>query len=131
MMRYGRPITGDAIRAMEHGPVPAFAYDLLQDPELYDKQFGLEDSVVKALQPPNLDCLSESELECMVESIDDNSELNFAELKSKSIDAAYEDAVRTNGMNAVISYIEIAKAAGAKEELIAYICDKIENNDCK
>jgi uncharacterized phage-associated protein len=131
LLEYGRPITGDPIIALEHGPVPSFAYQLLREPLLYRKHFALEDDVVKAIQPPDMQDLSASDVRFLNESIAENSILNFAALKIKSIGAAYTQAVSAHGLNAIIPYIEIARAAGASSDMIAYICDQIDLNDCK
>ncbi len=129
LLEYGRPVTGDAIIALEHGPVPAFAYGLLLDQSLYNRCFALEDDVVKAIGSPEMDELSESDVRFLDESIAAHSTLDFAQLKTKSIGKAYTQTVSARGLNAIISYIEIAKASGANSDMIAYICDQIDPND--
>ena len=105
--RYGSLICGDKYIAMKYGPVPSAVYDLLkcvrdnnrEHSKHYDqcadsfKVAGSENShVVTALRPPNLDLLSQSELECINLSISRYGGLDFATLKQESHDRAYEKA---------------------------------------
>lgn len=80
---YGRQITGDYYRAMSEGPVPSGAYDLIKrargDVQTYEArivdahpersiQVRNNDEVIP-LREPNLDYLSESDIECLDEAI--------------------------------------------------------------
>ena len=51
---------------------------------------------LKLLRKPNLDYLSESDLECLNISIDDNINLSFRKLKDKSHDKAYKSTKDEN-----------------------------------
>ena len=127
LLNYGRPITGDAIIAMKHGPVPSWSYDKVK-PEKIDKiNFDIDDNIITAKQAPQLQYLSESEIECLNESINENKDLNFSQLKAKSHNKAYEETVKIKGLNSVISYLEIAKSFGANDELLSYLYSKIED----
>ncbi len=127
LLKYGRSITGDSIIAMKHGPVPSYCLDKVKSSPQNEKYFIIdEDDVVKAQQPPNLDYLSKSDINCLEESIAENSHLNFGELKKKSHNEAYNKTVEKKGLNSTISYIEIAKGLGASRELIHYIGERID-----
>jgi uncharacterized phage-associated protein len=130
LVEYGRPITGDRIIAMNHGPVPSSSYDTVKPASIDQNNFFNEDNIVTAKQAPNMDCLSESDLECLDQSIAENSGLGFWKLKSKSHDAAYEWAIKNAGKNSTIPYVEIAKAFGADEAMIDYIKTNSENQNC-
>lgn len=86
--RYGRLISGDTYIAMEDGPVPSGAYDFIKlvrgDQFAYDQkiidthpEMALRIEVSKdrlktsvfPIRDPNLDFLSESDIECLKESI--------------------------------------------------------------
>lgn len=130
LLKYGRPITGDRIVAMEHGPVPSFSYDQVKfkhfDKTLFNRS---EDDVISAKVPPQLQYLSESDIESLDISISENSKLGFGQLKKKSHNAAYESAIEQKGIASTISAIEIAKSFGAKEGMIKYISQKIQYNN--
>lgn len=128
LMKYGRPITGDSMIAMEYGPVPSFSYDNVKKTSSNAKYFEVDDTVIKALVKPNMDLLAESEVECLDESIKENCGLAFGALKKKSHDAAYDEARAQGGLNSTISYLSIAKAAGAGKDLLNYISEKVELN---
>ena len=91
---YGRQITGDYYRAMDEGPVPSGAYDLLKrargDKQTYEArivnanpersfQVRNKDEVIP-LRKPNLDYLSESDVECLNEAIKLYAKMDLPEL---------------------------------------------------
>lgn len=127
LAEYGRPITGDTMKAMKHGPVPSYSYDSVKPAHIDNANFINEDDIVSAKHEPNLDLLSESDIEILEESIAENSSLSFGQLKNKSHDAAYDAAIKNYGLNSTMSFIEIAKAFGADENMIQYIKTNCEN----
>lgn len=127
LMQYGRSITGDRIIALEHGPVPSFAYDKVKAKSIDRNFFDLSENVIKAIKEPIMDYLSESEIECIDSSIDENKDLSFGKLKKKSHDGAYTEAWGL-GEATLIPYVSIAKAAGANDDFIKYLETKVEYN---
>lgn len=97
--RYGRLICGDSYVAMKHGPVPSEIYDMLKavrgdGRSLHmreaQKAFAVEgDKTVVPLDEPNPEVLSESDLECLNESIKRYGHLSFKELTDLSHDDAW------------------------------------------
>ncbi len=123
LLKFGRPIFGDTYLKMQYGPVPSFVKNIVDE-----NMEGWEEIVakynrhfVKSLKEANLDYLSESDIECLVESIEENKNLSFKELTEKSHDSAY------NKSNWVIGYLDMAKAAGANSTLLSYINQQIMN----
>lgn len=125
LVTYGRPITGDQIIAMKYGPVPSWSFDCVKPRPENEKYFTIDSDTITANLEPDMDFLSKSELKCLDESINENSPLSFGELKKKSHNAAYEKTVHEQGLNAPIQFAEIAKSAGANDDLIAYISENI------
>jgi uncharacterized phage-associated protein len=128
LAKYGSLITDDNYIAMNNGPVPSIAYDILKALrgegllEEYRARFQryftlLSKYEVKSSQSPNMDELSETARECIDESIKENDRLGFPELTTKSHDAAWE---RTSA-DCEMDVMEIAKAAGANEGMLEYI----------
>lgn len=110
---------------MEYGPVPSFIKNVVDE-----NIQGLEEVVakyhryfVKSLAEPNLDYLSESDLECLKQAIEENKDLDFSTLTDKSHDYAYNKAVWN------INYIDMAKAAGADENLLQFISMQKTNDN--
>jgi uncharacterized phage-associated protein len=126
LVRYGRFITGDRYIAMEYGTVPSKSYDIVkantQAPSLF--QF-IDKNTIAANYLPNIDQFSESDLECLRESIDENKNLSFSELVEKSHKQAYDKA----GLNNEILIEDIAIEAGANEEMLKYIRLQLENQN--
>jgi uncharacterized phage-associated protein len=132
LARYGRFIVGDHYIAMGDGPVPSKIYDmvkivrgdsLVQDTMDLTQYFRVSRHFVYPKQEPEMDEFSQSDLECIAESLRENQDLSFNELKEKSHDSAYESADR----NDIISYREMAKVAGAKYTMLTYIQSLSEN----
>lgn len=125
LLKYGRPIFGDTYVKMEYGPVPSFVKNVVDE-----NIQGLEEVVakyhsyfIKSLEEPNLDYLSESDLECLKEAIEENKNLDFSTLTDKSHDYAYHKAVWN------INYIDMAKAVGADENLLKFISVQKTNDN--
>lgn len=134
LIRYARPIVGDYYIAMAHGPVPSHIYDILKNvnelfftddddcntvlmKSKFSKYFEVKSHFVYPIEKPDLDELSESDIECLNESIKENKYLDFQELKDISHDNAYNKA----GKNDQISFKEMLKVAGADSDDIEYI----------
>ncbi|MBS3770790.1 MAG: Panacea domain-containing protein [Bacteroidales bacterium] len=136
LANFGRFISGDKYIAMKDGPVPSIAYDILKAlrEEGFLSNFKKEmesyfelmsDYKVKAKREPDLDELSQSEIDCINESIEKNAELKFSRLKNKSHDSAWKKVIRDCEMNIK----DIAEAEGANKYMIEYINEKIENQN--
>lgn len=123
LVKYGRPIIGDHYIAMSHGPVPSRIYDIVkfvrgdsyfQEPADLDQFFEISGHFVFPKQGSDLDELSESDLECLEESLAENKDLDFFELREKSHDRAHQRAAKDDR----ISYREMAIAGGADESAL-------------
>jgi hypothetical protein len=89
----------------------------------YEKYFRVEQTyIVIPLIKPDLDEFSESDIECIDESILENKNLNFEALKKKSHGEAYNSA----GLNSTISIEKIAKEGGANKEMINFLKEEME-----
>lgn len=125
LLKYGRPIFGDTYVKMEYGPVPSFLKNVVDE-----NIQGLEEVVakynryyIKPLCDVNMDYLSESDIECLKESIAENKDLDFDRLTDKSHDYAYNKA------NWIIDYLDMAKTAGADLNLLNYIYQQKVNDN--
>lgn len=132
LARYGRPVLGDFYIAMDHGPVPSQVYDIIKivrgdtifdSNRGYGEFFDLKDHYIHPKHKPEMDVFSESDLECMNESLQENRYLSFDQLKKKSHDNAYCKAAKDDK----ISYREMAKQAGAKPSMLSYMQEIAEN----
>ncbi|MEJ7830713.1 MAG: Panacea domain-containing protein [Segetibacter sp.] len=131
---YGRSIIEDRYIAMKDGPVPSGIYDIVKilrgdsifTSEVdFSKHFKVNGSYHLQLVDSafDMDVFSESEIECISSSIEENRFLDFRMLSDKAHDSAYNSAERDD----VINIFEIAKAGGANEELLNYISLTTEN----
>jgi uncharacterized phage-associated protein len=91
---YGRPIVGDRYIAMDNGPVPSFAYDVLKGttgPEDRALVEGALSSAKAARYPtynaarePNLDFFSATDLECLDDAIAHCRSRTFGEISDET-----------------------------------------------
>lgn len=128
--RYGRLICGDSYVAMRYGPVPSGAYDLVKlaggrrylllEKLSVEEAFSLQGNSIVPHRPPNLEYLSESDIECLDEAIERFGSLSFSALKKAShADPAYQGADR----NDFISLETIVKTLPDGELLLEYLTD--------
>lgn len=100
LWRYGRLIAGDTYSAMEKGPVPSGTYDLLKHvrgetkampgAELAVQAFAYGDGhAIKLRQPPDVDELSESDVDCLAEIVSLLKTHGSASIRDMSHDAAW------------------------------------------
>lgn len=133
LVGYGRPISGDYYVAMRHGPVPSTMYDMLKsargDANFIKNDFLLEhvevfsNHYIKAKSSPDMDALSETDLECLNDSIKENYKKDFNELQDKSHGVAWEKSDENDKMRLE----DIAEEGGADREMIEYIKSNLEN----
>jgi len=129
--RYGRFIFGDDYYAMQYGPVPTCAYNMLKESEWTDKY----DFVAE--QPPNispkrdadLDYFSESDLECLDLVIELYNSEPFWKIKKDSHDEAYAKAWDERGIDrsARMSIESIVSLLQDPDELLVFLTGETEN----
>ena len=131
---YGSSISEEKYIAMNNGPVPSTAYDILKAlkgqglAKSYQDFFSRFIEIngnhkVKSKVNADLDYFSQSEINCLNESIKENKDETFSSLTRKSHDSAWSGA----NNNADITMLNIAKAGGAKSEMVEYIQNYFEN----
>ncbi len=127
LAKYGRFIIGDKFIAMKDGPVPSEIYYFLKRlrQNNVNANFKIVDKYyIIAQQEVDLDELSESEILCLQEAINENKDLSYNALSIKSHKMAWKNA---NPEDDEMSFLEIAKEGGANAEMLKYITLTIEN----
>jgi len=123
---YGRFIAGDWYSAMRDGPVGSNTYDIVKFvrsdnnysavPQAIDA-FRLDGNSIVGLRDPDLDWLSESDIECLDSAIEEMGHLRFGPARDISHDAAYLATDR----NARISEIAIAETLENGSHVVAHL----------
>lgn len=137
--QYGSFILGDSYVAMPKGPVPSKTYDILKalrqdlpyevDIETITQYVRVEDEhYIQPVGEVDESIFSDTELASLMLSVQENKDLSFGKLTEKSHDAAWEKAAQTS-KNDIMSFVEIARAGGANEEMIKFIEEDIENKN--
>jgi len=131
LQNFGRFIFGDRYIAMKDGPVPSFIYDLLKcsrgdqflNAEIEQKSnnaFKVENHyTVSPLRKADKEIFSESEIHCLDDSIKNNGNLSFGQLREKSHDAAWKAA----DLNNCIEIDYIVETFANSQELREHLLD--------
>ena len=117
LIRYGKPITGDAYIKMDYGPVPSYIKDKVEKNRDPDDSVISNGIYVVANEYPDMDELSESDIECLDESISANRDKKFAELTRESHKQAWNEATFAG----VLDPILIAKEGQVDDGMVQYI----------
>ncbi|GAA0871749.1 hypothetical protein GCM10009117_08950 [Gangjinia marincola] len=102
LSKYGLPLTGDDFICMDYGPVPSWTKNEIELNDLIERN----SNDIHCTIEPDTDYLSESNLECLRESIEENKSLTFRELTDKSHDSAWH----LTNPNSPISTLQIYQA---------------------
>ncbi len=123
LLEFGRPIIGDTYKAMKHGPVPDLTYNLAKhgNHSQFSKQ-GEYNLFLENYEDIIFEELSETDKDALSTSIIENKDLTFRQLSDKS----HKDAW-TKNEGQQIGIMDIAKEAGADENMLNYISQNIEN----
>lgn len=122
---YGRPIVGDRYIAMENGPVPSFAYNVLKG-TVHPKDQPIAEGALEPLadkhyptyaaaRQPDMDFFSASDIECLDAAIDYCRRRTFGAISDEThTHAAWAHA----DLNAPMDYAEFLEdvSEGAKAE---------------
>ncbi len=128
LSRYGRLICGDSYVAMNKGPVPSGAYDLVKAARgdgCCFAHLGVTDAfqirnwrTIVPRRAANLDVLSESERECLDEAIKRYGRMAFGRLMDISHE---EEAFKSADENDFIPLEAIARSLPDGEQLLEYL----------
>jgi len=135
LSQYGRSITGDTYIAMQFGPVPSCIDDILKAlrgdsffsfvPEVEQLRHSIVFNnrfILQALQEPDMDELSVSDVKCLDYAIDICKDKSFQELTAFSHGLAWSNTQRDRA----ISVKDILREAGDVEPYVEYIADNIK-----
>lgn len=132
LARFGRPVSGDPYYALKDGPVPTNTYDYLKEVrngDEFDDDLKVEGAFIFTEGKPDLDELSDTELECINNALSRVSK-NFVKRRADSHDLAYNRAWKKEN-NSVMNLFDIAEAGGANQEMKQYISEWLElDNIC-
>lgn len=138
---YGQHLVNDSFCALERGPVPSFLYDAVksvvgmkgafhhQNMELLTDALapgsGECHYMLRATQKPDMDELSDAEIEALDNSINENIHKDINTLSRDSHDEAWKSAWEKSN-NSPMDTLLIAKAGGASEDFLSYLRENEE-----
>jgi len=123
LQEYGRQIYGETFYALEHGPVPQAAYDIvkyaagrakwdLRFPEALEL-LDVTGECVSARGAPEMDLLSRSDMACLVDAAKKYGRMPFSKLKKLSHQGKAFENADPNGEMKLADLIEELKGADA------------------
>ena len=116
LQEYGRQIYGETFYALEHGPVPSAAYEIikyasgrakwdLQFPEAFEL-LDVNDILVSARGPADTELLSRSDMACLLEASRKYGKMPFGKLKNLSHKGKAFENADANGEMKLADLIE-------------------------
>ncbi len=139
LSRYSRSITGDDYIAMQYGPVPSRINDMMkavrgdsyfsstEDSAELGRHFAFHNNfLITALAKPDTDYLSETDIECLDESIALCKGMSFGELTEFSHGPAWDNTKEGRR----ISVKDILREAGDEEGYVDYVAAKLKLESC-
>jgi len=118
MRDWGRLITGDTYIKMEYGPVPSLLYDIFKgvrdrksDFDKYAQYIDVQGYKVVPLKSVDLDNLSDSDIEKLNKSIEENIGLSMGQLTDKSHGIAWKKSGDNQEINLEYIFEEIGMPA--------------------
>ncbi len=125
---YGRSVIIEDYSAITYGPVPSYFFDVLKkmrnhsfeaEVEPFIKALKVKNEIIIALQAPDMEELSNSDIDCLDFAIEKLRTTNFDERTELSHGLAYIIAWnKTKNNSYPISKYDMAREGGASEELI-------------
>lgn len=130
LSKYGRMITGDSFFALQDGPVPSSIFNIFKsvrgddEPVMVDedfsKYFTVKDNMfINPISEYNLKCLSKSDVDCIVDSINKYGKMSFRQLRAISHGHAYSKTPARR----FITIESILEESGADPEYIQYVTE--------
>lgn len=140
LLKYGKVLCPDTFKARKYGPIPAFSDKVIKTVETKECLRGksdfktfvasikVENQLVYGLSEPDTDYLSVKERQCLDKWIEYCREKDsIKELSPESHDKAYKaawKAYKDDPQKGEMTWIAIARAAGASPKMVAYIREK-------
>ena len=136
LAKYGFPMVSDEFCALPDGPVPSILYNCIKGDVHCDKELkdmlektvakGADDAyyMLEAKRDADLDYLSKADIEALDQSIEENRNLPYGELRAKSHGEEWSRAYNQQGRK-VMDIVGMAKDAMASEDMIEYIKENL------
>lgn len=138
LVKWGQGMVPDTFHAFENGPVPFELYNALKS--MSDGNVELVSNLAEVIRSADEDAnnillanreyngkfISKAAKAALDESIMENKDLSFDELRTKSHDSAWQEARdKVNGTDEIYP-VSMAKVMGADDALLEYIEDQLD-----
>lgn len=133
--RYGYFIVGDDYYAMNHGPVPSRIYDAIKFAAGHGPYLSLDEDLKEGFSrclevrghhltarcEPDLGSLSDSDISCILETIDNHGGKSFGKLTELSHDQAWCRAWNKGNLSCPMDFEEIVSTLPNAEEIFEHL----------
>lgn len=139
-VKWALPIFKDRIPALPFGPVPSAIYNILRLSRGEEKErrflkrdgldtisdvIGFDNESFFAKEDPDLDCLSESDVECLDEAIRKVASMDFGRIVRDTHGIEWNRAYYDT-QNKVMDNLNIAREGGASDDIIEYLREALD-----
>ena len=132
---WGRTISGDSFVAMNDGPVPTRIYDMFKVVrgdslyssdesivEFYSQFFSVEGNYfLNPLKDADMSYLSQSDIDYLNQSLSENKDLSFGDVREKSHDFAWRNVAKDTIMN----FSDMMREEGNTEDFVSFVNEKM------
>ena len=139
-VKWALPIFKDKISALPFGPVPSTLYNILRLSRGEEKErrfikkdgldaisdaIGFDNESFYVKEDPDLDCLSESDIECLNDAIRKVATMDFSRIVRDTHGIEWKRAYYET-QNKVMDNLNIAREGGASDDVIEYLHEALE-----
>lgn len=139
--QWALPIYKDRICALPFGPVPSTLYNILRlaRGETKERRFlkregldmvvdaiGFENESFFAIEEPDLDCLSASDIECLDEAIRKVASMDFENIVKDTHGNEWRRVYYGASQGKVMDDLNIAREGGASDDVVGYLQETLE-----
>ena len=141
LAQYGTPLFKDCICALPFGPVPSNIYNVLKmargdfrklsyhkadDMHLASDAIAFKDERYSAKEDPDLDFLSQSDIECLNYGIDKVAGMSFSQIMDDTHGQEWSRAFNSRSSHKEMDIKNIAKEGNASDDALQYLEDFLE-----
>lgn len=141
LAKSGSPLFHDEICALPFGPVPSSIYNILKMARGDEREMafhvndglrevsdsiGWKDELYFAKEEPDMDFLSETDIQSLKEAIAHVSKMSFNDIFSDTHGPEWERVFHSKKGKKVMDIVKIAEEGGADESTLAYLKEYIE-----
>lgn len=124
---YGIPLVADEFHALKFGPVPTCLYDFYKyrDNDFCEVVEVGDQNALRGKRSADRDYLAKADIESLDIAISDCRGRSFKAILDRTHDKYWEKAFKSPSSSKLIPRLDIARSAGASDEMLEYIASNL------